>query len=179
MNVSRKIKQFLTVLKPTHALFCGLVLFPSLSIAMELQAIPQQQVHALQEQFKISKAPQLKQVADKNWSCELFGMRSRLVVLKQNHFYRFSKASGHHLHNNGAQIVKNYRVTSNEWIGHVGPIMDRVRLSNPHTLISELSIPRRMQTTALSDRISDEAADLPAIGHPRRVAVAYTVCQAK
>lgn len=120
--------------------------------AIEMEYISPQKKKDLEVEFEKAEfssknADILKQ---KQWTCDMYGVRTRLQVKRGVKLYNW-KDSG--WHNDGAQIVRDYKAEERGLIGSTGPLEDQVKMNSKGQLISRLSLTR-----------------------PERQVVAYAVC---
>jgi hypothetical protein len=99
--------------------------------------------------FSSKSVSTLKQ---KVWTCDMYGVRTRLQVKRGVKLYNWKAESD--WHNDGAQVVRDYKNVGGKLIGSTGPLEDQVKLTSQGRLISRLSIAKG----------------------PEREVVAYAVC---
>lgn len=80
----------------------------------------------------------LRSVAEKDLKCDMYGVRTRLQVERGVVLYRF-RLKNSTWENEGAQVVRNYRVAGTGLVGRHGGLTDTIRIVDGQ-LISELSI---------------------------------------
>jgi len=106
----------------------------------------------LEELFSKSsfEASQSEAIKQKEWTCDMYGVRTRLQVQHGVKLYRFESESWQ---NSGAQPVEEYKPESKELLGQAPRFEDRVRVTDKGQLISQLTVL-----------------------HPNRQVVAYSLC---
>jgi len=132
---------------------CSTLLLSILGDALEMEYISPEQKQELERQFEKAEfsaatAGALKQ---KQWTCDMYGVRTRLQVKRGVKLYNWKQQAD--WSNSGAQIVRDYKVDNEKLVGLTGPLEDQVKVSSNGKIISRLSITR-----------------------PDRQVVAYAVC---
>lgn len=84
--------------------------------------------------FEVKKSESIKQ---KEWTCDMFGVRTRLQVQRGVKLYSFKKESWR---NSGAQLVEDYKPESKELLGRADRFEDRLRVTDKGQLISQLTV---------------------------------------
>lgn len=98
-------------------------------------------------EFSSKSADTIKQ---KLWTCDMYGVRTRLQVKRGVKLYNWKKSDWH---NEGAQIVRDYQAGTGGLIGSTGKLEDQVKINADGKLISRLTLTE-----------------------PKREVVAYAVC---
>jgi hypothetical protein len=88
------------------------------------------------------------------WVCDMYGVRSRMQVRRDLRLYVWSGEAGAAWHNDGAQLVSEYRAVDGSLTGTHDRFEDQVKLTADGRLISRLSVLA-----------------------PQRAVVAYSVCR--
>lgn len=111
---------------------------------MGLEHIETSQVHQLKTVFEAAESvdsEKLLSLKDSKWTCDMFGMTTRLQVEKNVKLYHFTQDSDESgaLKNRGAQLVKVYK-SSKELKGANGSIHDQIRIAKDGKLVSRLEL---------------------------------------
>lgn len=107
--------------------------------AADLEFISHEQTEKLATDFnKAAEATDALLTAKKEWSCDMYGMRTRLQVQKGVKLYNWSHASESWM-NSGASPVAEYRLEKGVLKGKSERVEDQVRLTPDGKLISRLS----------------------------------------
>lgn len=123
----------------------------------------QKQLEAQFDQAGFSASKDTKSLKDRSWSCDMYGVRSRMQVHHELKLYKWSNdPASPSWHNDGAQLVNDYKVENSALVGIHDRIKDQVtqryedqvKLTPDGQLISRLSV------------IS-----------PAKMVVAYSVCK--
>lgn len=124
---------FLSLLFLTTAIggFCQAVDFEYIS--------PEKQKQLETEFQQAKKALSKDDLLNKEWKCDMFGMRSRLRVEREVKLYKFSKTESEELNNSGAQILDRYVLNQDGLIGKNDKVEDAVRMTSKGQLIARLS----------------------------------------
>lgn len=114
---------------------------PSLGHQGNIEFIEDSQVTALVELFDHASPIGVRVLNDrilgKKWSCDLYGIKSRLQKVRGVQLYDFSK-SGAGYKNTGSQVTKAYSIQRGNFIGTRENLKDQVRLLEDGRLISRL-----------------------------------------
>ena len=94
-------------------------------------------------------------VRGREWTCDMYGMRTRLQVKRGVKLYRFDEGREETWHNRGAQLVEDYRLADGRLTGTRRQLEDQVKVTPQGKLISRLSVLE-----------------------PERQVVAYSICTA-
>lgn len=100
-----------------------------------------------QSEFNLKKSENMKQ---KEWTCDMYGVRTRLQVKHGVKLYHWKSTSWH---NDGVQPVQDYKPQSEELVGQSARFEDRIRMTAGGQIISQLTVV-----------------------HPNRQVVAYSLC---
>jgi hypothetical protein len=76
-------------------------------------------------------------IKHKTWTCDMYGVRTRLQVRRGVKLYRWSNASD--WQNAGAQVVTNYQVAKDSLNGRTDRYEDQVKVTADGRIISRLS----------------------------------------
>lgn len=107
--------------------------------AAELEFISQDQANALGEQFSGAGTPTETLFSrKKNWTCDMYGVRTRLQVQRGVKLYEWSSEKGA-WKNGGAQPVIDYRLDKGTFSGRGPKVEDQIRATKEGRLISRLS----------------------------------------
>ena len=138
--------------------------------AIEITHLNDSFVKKLQGDFRNSKLPKFEKLAGKStWTCQLYGMRSRLQTTKKSGFLQLEWQSNQVV-NNGSHVVKNYLLASSGLKGNIGPLKDEVRMTDDGRLIGEMVLPYRSQ------EIYNQSNSVESIAYPKHDVIAYSVC---
>lgn len=132
---------------------CGSLCLGLAGHAIEMEYISPEKKQELETQFEkaIFSSKDSTTLKQKLWTCDMYGVRTRLQVKRGVKLYNFKKESD--WHNDGAQIVRDYKPENGRLIGMAGNLEDQVKMNSKGQLISRLSLTR-----------------------PERQVVAYAVC---
>lgn len=126
--------------------------------ALEMEYVSQEQHSELETLFSkatFSAEKHAQKISEKSWSCDMYGVRSRLQVQRDVTLYSWSKEdAGKTWHNKGAQLLSDYKTEPEALTGSNGRLEDRVKITADGRLVSQLS------TTS-----------------PQKVVIAYSVCK--
>ena len=133
------------------SIILGGLLISGLSGALEMEYISPDKKSELAREFENAdfSSNQAASIKQKKWTCDMYGVRTRLQVKRGVKLYQWASD----WHNEGAQIVRDYKNENGNLIGQHGPLEDQVRVNSKGQLISRLSLTR-----------------------PEREVVAYAVC---
>ncbi len=107
-----------------------------------LEFVPSTQAKDLEGRFSQARAlteVEIKKFADRDWRCDMYGMRTRLQVEREVRLYRFA-AAGKQWANLGAQMIQNYEVEKSGFIGRKGILSDQVRIVGDNQLVAQLTM---------------------------------------
>jgi hypothetical protein len=106
---------------------------------LEMEYISPEKNKELEALFAKSsfEAGQSEAIKQKEWTCDMYGVRTRLQVQHGVKLYRFKSDSWR---NSGAQPVEDYRIEAKELRGQASRFEDRVRVTEKGQLISQLSV---------------------------------------
>lgn len=122
--------------------FCLLFLSGIIAQAVEFEHLSLEQKAQLEVQFERAKslAELKKEVEGRKWSCDMFGVRSRMQVKRNVKLYSLKKRDTGSYSNSGAQVVSQYRESGNTLHGENERFEDQVRVTEDGRLISRLSL---------------------------------------
>jgi hypothetical protein len=127
-------------------------LLGSLASAVDLEYITPEQSSALADQFSTAQLTDADQstISHKpTWTCDMYGMRTKLQVQRGLKLYDFSKDHGS-LKNTGAQPVENYSYDKDALVGKTSRLQDRIRMTASGQLISQLSVVNTTPNTIIA-----------------------------
>ncbi|MCB0407775.1 MAG: hypothetical protein KDD34_06175 [Bdellovibrionales bacterium] len=124
-------------------IFIGLCLFSFNGYSEpQIEHISNSQVKELDQLFKISapisSSNALQKLDGTLWSCELFGVRTRMQKLKDVRLYQFVM-DNKSLANVGSQKIKNYHISNGSLTGSQDTLQDQIKMTSGSNLISKLS----------------------------------------
>lgn len=122
--------------------------------ALDFEYISPERRQELEMDFNSSAAKPLvsNDIKHKKWTCDMYGVRSRLQVQRDVKLYNWKDDKN--WDNAGAQVVVSYAVEKNTLVGRTERFEDQVKMKANGQLISQLSL------------VS-----------PNREVVAYSVCK--
>lgn len=120
-----------------------LVLLLSLAVHAEssFEYVSPDQKAQLEKDFREgSLSPtQQSELLQKTWSCDMYGMRTRLQIQRGLKLYQLvDDKSG--VKNNGVQLIAHYNKESGQLIGRDGRFEDQIKMTARGQLISRLSL---------------------------------------
>ncbi len=133
--------RFETVMGCSGKVLSFILTLLSCSVAA-LEFVPQTQAKDLAGQFTQARAlteSEVKKYADRDWRCDMYGMRTRLQVEREVRLYRFSP-TGKQWTNLGAQMIQEYSVEKTGLVGRKGKLSDQVRMASDNRLVAQLSM---------------------------------------
>lgn len=140
--------------------------------AIDIADINDRVVEKIQLDFKSSLAPTKSSLSEKpNWSCQLYGMRSRLQTTKKADFYRFSPKIAR-IDNGGSQIIRSYTLSEAGLKGNNGPIVEVIRKTKDGRLIGEMAL----KVNRADKSRSTAAKKVKSIANTELEVIAYSVC---
>lgn len=107
--------------------------------AVEVEYISPQKQKQLEAMFNhagFSARKDARIFKEKNWTCEMYGMRSRLQVQRGLKLYKWSND----WHNDGAQVVSQYKAENFSLVGRGDRFEDQVKITKDGQLISRLTL---------------------------------------
>jgi len=131
-----------------------LVFAAAVSQALSMEYVSPEQKQQLVDDFEKAKLEKAEAVAGKAWTCDMYGVRSRLQVQRDVKLYSLKRDASGVFKNSGAQPVADYQPKDGALLGVSGRFEDQVRLTTDGQLISKLSVLQ-----------------------PERMVVAYSVCR--
>lgn len=122
--------------------FCLLFLGGIISHAIEFEHISLQKKADLESEFEKAKleASDAPQVESKKWTCDMFGVRSRMQVQRNVKLYSLKRDGLGAYANTGAQVISSYSALNGSLQGKNERFEDQVRLTGNGQLISRLSL---------------------------------------
>lgn len=120
--------------------FCLLFLAGVAAQAIEFEHMSLEQKAQLERQFEEAKsaADRADSVAGRKWTCDMYGVRSRLQVQRDVNLYSLKKGPLGYT-NAGAQVVQEYSASNGVFSGLNARFEDQIRLTADGRLISRLS----------------------------------------
>ena len=142
--------------------------------AINIKNVSNEDLSRLQQRFRLFQSPSSplarQQVLNKPWTCDFYGIRSRMQVEKDLLLYSFNESDSKVV-NRGAQPIKNYRWTEAGLKGSNDRFLDVVRVSHDRSqLVAELSI--KAPTTSKT-----KVQETQSLVSPHRRVVAYAHCR--
>ncbi len=143
-----------------YSLLLAAALLGATAFTAEIEYIgpdKQKQLEDLFEKSGYSEPKDTHSLKDAKWSCDMYGVRTHLQVQHALKLYKFSpdaKSTG--WHNDGAQLVADYKAAPGALVGMHEKFEDQVKLTAEGRLISRLSV------------IS-----------PQKIVVAYSLCDSQ
>jgi hypothetical protein len=118
---------------------CLGLLLSLIANGLEMEYISPEKSKELEQLFAKSsfEAKQTEAIKQKEWTCDMYGVRTRLQVQHGVKLYRFK---GDSWRNSGSQPVEEYRPQAKELLGHASRFEDRLRITDKGQLISQLSV---------------------------------------
>jgi hypothetical protein len=107
--------------------------------ASDVEYISPDQQKQLETQFKearFSPTKDTKTLQSHEWTCSMYGVRSHLQVQRDLKLYKWSEE----WHNDGAQIVSDYKASPEALIGLKDRFEDQVKVTKDGQLVSRLSL---------------------------------------
>ena len=122
--------------------------------ALDLEYISPERRAELEKDFNSEpfKSPESSKIKHKKWTCDMYGVRTRLQVKRDVKLYNFKTDSS--WRNDGAQVVTEYKLEETSLVGRSERFEDQVKINSKGELISRLSV-----------------------SSPERQVVAYSVCK--
>lgn len=161
----------------TSILIIFSLIYPTAEAAVvDIKDINDKLVVDLQSHFNEAKAPTEEILSSKKaWTCELYGMRSRLQTTKKPNFYQFTVKSSV-ISNNGSQVIREYHPTASGLKGSVGPLYEEVRFDSKGRLIGEMSLNNEGRNLS-SERKSSSQKKVASLANVGQEVIAYSVCK--
>lgn len=128
----------------TSAILCLGLMISLLAHGLEMEYISPEKQQKLEALFKKSslKTEKSDSLRKKAWTCDMYGMRTRLQVQKGMKLYSWNSASWK---NEGSSPVEEYKAENDELVGKASRFEDRVRMTDDGQLISQLSVTQPKQ----------------------------------
>jgi hypothetical protein len=124
------------------------------AMAAELEYLSPERQHELENQFQSARfdsANNAEKLRNREWSCEMYGVRTRLQVQRDVKLYRWPSDSWNNL---GAQILSDYKAEPSALVARSARFEDQVKLTTEGRLVSRLTL-----------------------NSPGRTVIAYSVCK--
>lgn len=120
-------------------ILCLGLLLSLIANGLEMEYISPEKSKELEQLFARSSFEEKKSEAlkQKEWTCDMYGVRSRMQVQHGVKLYNFPKDSWQ---NSGAQLVEDYKPGSQELLGQADRFEDRIRVTSSGQLISQLTV---------------------------------------
>lgn len=115
-------------------ILCMGMLSSWLSSATSFEYIPESTRQELAAEFLAASAPN-PSIFNKNWICDMYGMRSHMQVKKNVSLYNISENKD----NLGSHPIKKYVATAIEFVGKSQDFTDRLRFTKDGHIIAELT----------------------------------------
>ncbi len=130
--------------------FCLLFLSGVIAQAVEFEHISLEQKAQLEKQFDEahSAADKAETVSGRRWTCDMYGVRSRLQVQRDVNLYSLKKTDLGYT-NSGAQVVNQYSAAEGILKGGNARFEDQLRLTADGRLISRLSLRNQASPSAV------------------------------
>ena len=134
------------------ALF-SLLLLLTLTVAIaasaDVEYISPDRQHELESMFnnaQFSATKDTPTLISHAWKCDMYGVRSRLQVHRDLKLYKWtSQAEG--WHNDGAQVVSEYKSGEHALVGSKANFEDQVRVTTDGHIVSRLSLTAPLKET--------------------------------
>lgn len=107
----------------------------------EIEHVSDAKVAELEQLFSIgapAEKSRIQKLHQSLWSCDLFGVKSRMQVIRDAKLYSFL-VEGSSIKNLGSQEVKSYSILAGELTGSSARISDQVRFLSRNHLISKIT----------------------------------------
>jgi hypothetical protein len=117
-----------------------LLLISAIAHSLDLEYISPAQKEKLVEDFEHAKLEKADAILGKKWSCDMYGVRSRMQVQRDVKLYTLNKGTSGTFANTGAQVVSKYRFEKGVFAGQQGKFEDSLRMTAKGELISRLSV---------------------------------------
>lgn len=130
-------------------------------MAADLEYVSPQKQHDLEVQFAqahFNADKDSARVRDHQWTCDMYGVRSRLQVQRGLRLYKWptsSSTGSGAWYNKGAQIVSDYHPESAALVARNSRVQDEVKLTQNGELVSRLSL-NTPQKTVLAYSVCKE-----------------------
>lgn len=110
--------------------------------ASAVEYVSPQKVKELETSFAAAQPPKaedLTRLNQKDLTCDMFGVRTRLQVERDVKLYNFKDNEGA-WENRGAQMVRSYELKESALIGQNGSLLDQVRITKTKEILARLSL---------------------------------------
>lgn len=113
-----------------------LLLFASVAGAADLEYITPAKQNELKVAFETAKPAR----PHGSWSCDMYGVRTRLQIQRGLKLYEFDLAATEAARNSGAQPVSEYSKAATGWIGKTTRLEDELRMSADGKMLARLTL---------------------------------------
>ena len=110
-----------------------------LSHAADLEYISPEVTTRLADQFSAATLDGKDRI-QKAWTCDMYGMRTRLQIQRGIKLYELKPSTNGHWKNAGAGPVTEYRPAQGALTGKTDQVEDQIRITKDGHLISRLSL---------------------------------------
>lgn len=121
------------------SILMSLIVAAGTAVGMEMEYISPEQKDQIAADFEKAKLEKADEVLDRKWSCDMFGVRSRLQVQRGVNLYSLRSAMDGEILNKGAQVVAKYQPKDGALLGRTDRFEDEIRMTSSGQLISRLS----------------------------------------
>ncbi len=116
--------------------------------AVELEYVSPEIKAELAKKFEQAEFSNQAEIKHKQWTCDMYGVRTGLQVKRGVKLYKFENQSD--WHNKGAQLVSDYSVQGSALTGVKQRFEDNVKLTSKGELISRLSLIEKPENQVLA-----------------------------
>lgn len=106
----------------------------------EIALVSQRDVSKLEKEFNAASAPTPEKIVNKTWTCEMYGLQTRMQRAHGKRLYKFLKND---LKNSGSMPIEQYEKKDSGLVGAHGPLQDEIRVRKNGQLIAKLSVQQR------------------------------------
>lgn len=106
----------------------------------EIAHVSQREVSSLEKDFNAAGSPVPEKILNKTWTCEMYGLQTRMQRAHGKQLYKFLKED---LKNSGAMPIEQYKKKDSGLVGERGPLQDEIRTKKNGQLIAKLSVKNR------------------------------------
>lgn len=111
-----------------------------------ISAERQQELETMFNNAQFSAKKDTQTLTSHAWKCDMYGVRSRLQVHRDLKLYKWtSQVDG--WHNEGAQVVSEYKTGEHEFVGSKANFEDQVRVTSNGQIVSRLSLTAPLKQT--------------------------------
>lgn len=115
-------------------------LLTAVTHGLDMEYISPEQKQQLVRDFEQAKLEKAESLLDKKWTCDMYGVRSRLQVQRNVNLYSLKMDAGGRFKNSGAQVVTDYKNDGQALKGQTDRFEDQLRMTASGQLISRLSL---------------------------------------